>query len=145
MFGWEFPPHIGGGLGTASLGLTEGLTGHEVEIAFVMPGRGKYHKTSHVQFIDSTDFQFNNGEAGRIKDLKIEAIDSLLMPYMTEESYRKNLKEVTDKSGGGFGSPLLEFSGYYGPDIFSEVYRYSQVARTIAVQHQPYDIIHAHD
>lgn len=25
MFGWEFPPHILGGLGTASYGLTHGL------------------------------------------------------------------------------------------------------------------------
>ena len=25
MFGWEFPPHILGGLGTASYGLTKGM------------------------------------------------------------------------------------------------------------------------
>ena len=25
MFGWEFPPHISGGLGTASYGLTRGM------------------------------------------------------------------------------------------------------------------------
>ena len=25
MFGWEFPPHILGGLGTASYGLTRGM------------------------------------------------------------------------------------------------------------------------
>ena len=25
MFGWEFPPHILGGLGTASYGLTKGV------------------------------------------------------------------------------------------------------------------------
>ena len=25
MFGWEFPPHISGGLGTACYGLTKGL------------------------------------------------------------------------------------------------------------------------
>lgn len=26
MFGWEFPPHILGGLGTASFGLTQGMS-----------------------------------------------------------------------------------------------------------------------
>ena len=26
MFGWEFPPHILGGLGTASYGLTKGMS-----------------------------------------------------------------------------------------------------------------------
>ena len=25
MFGWEFPPHIAGGLGTACKGIVEGL------------------------------------------------------------------------------------------------------------------------
>ena len=29
MFGWEFPPHILGGLGTASYGLTKGMSQQE--------------------------------------------------------------------------------------------------------------------
>lgn len=38
MFGWEFPPHILGGLGTASYGLTRGMAQQEdLEIAFVIP------------------------------------------------------------------------------------------------------------
>lgn len=38
MFGWEFPPHILGGLGTASYGLTRGMAQQEdLEIAFVLP------------------------------------------------------------------------------------------------------------
>ena len=38
MFGWEFPPHISGGLGTASYGLTKGLYAvGGVEILFVVP------------------------------------------------------------------------------------------------------------
>ena len=37
MFGWEFPPHITGGLGTACFGLTKGLAKHGVEVIFVVP------------------------------------------------------------------------------------------------------------
>ncbi|MFW6224273.1 MAG: glycogen/starch synthase, partial [Bacteroidota bacterium] len=37
MFGWEFPPHISGGLGTACFGLTSGLAQHGVEVLFVVP------------------------------------------------------------------------------------------------------------
>jgi len=37
MFGWEFPPHISGGLGTACHGLTQSLRQHDVEIIFVVP------------------------------------------------------------------------------------------------------------
>lgn len=38
MFGWEFPPHILGGLGTASYGLTRGMAQQEdMQILFVIP------------------------------------------------------------------------------------------------------------
>ena len=37
MFGWEFPPHISGGLGTACYGLTMGLAKHGLDILFVVP------------------------------------------------------------------------------------------------------------
>ena len=38
MFGWEFPPHISGGLGTACYGLTKGLSEIEgIELTFVVP------------------------------------------------------------------------------------------------------------
>ena len=34
MFGWEFPPHIAGGLGTACYGLTRGLAKQDVQVTF---------------------------------------------------------------------------------------------------------------
>ncbi len=38
MFGWEFPPHISGGLGTASYGLTKGLSHFkDLKLIFVVP------------------------------------------------------------------------------------------------------------
>ncbi|MCQ2346237.1 MAG: glycosyltransferase family 4 protein [Paludibacteraceae bacterium] len=38
MFGWEFPPHILGGLGTASYGLTRGMSQQaDMHISFVLP------------------------------------------------------------------------------------------------------------
>ena len=38
MFGWEFPPHILGGLGTASYGLIKGMSRHkDIDITLVLP------------------------------------------------------------------------------------------------------------
>lgn len=37
MFGWEFPPHISGGLGTACYGLTKSLMKARVAVRFVVP------------------------------------------------------------------------------------------------------------
>ena len=45
MFGWEFPPHILGGLGTASYGLTKGMWEcGDMDITFVIPKQiGRAH------------------------------------------------------------------------------------------------------
>ena len=41
MFGWEFPPHILGGLGTASFGLTRGMAMQpDMDITFCIPKPG---------------------------------------------------------------------------------------------------------
>lgn len=37
MLGWEFPPYISGGLGTACYGLTKALNGNGVDVLFVLP------------------------------------------------------------------------------------------------------------
>jgi glycosyltransferase involved in cell wall biosynthesis len=37
MLGWEFPPHISGGLGTACQGLTRGLAHAGVDVLFMVP------------------------------------------------------------------------------------------------------------
>ncbi len=37
MFGWEFPPYMSGGLGTACYGMTRALAGKGTEVLFVLP------------------------------------------------------------------------------------------------------------
>ena len=46
MLGWEFPPHISGGLGTACYGITQGLTEKGVDIAFILPSMRAEKQTS---------------------------------------------------------------------------------------------------
>ena len=55
MFGWEFPPHIAGGLGTACYGLTKGLAKHDVEVLFVMPSASGDEDESAVKIINASD------------------------------------------------------------------------------------------
>lgn len=49
MLGWEFPPYISGGLGTACYGLTKGLDEVGVEVVFVLPTSVPVDGTTHVQ------------------------------------------------------------------------------------------------
>lgn len=37
MFGWEFPPYISGGLGSACEGMVRALTGRGTQVIFVVP------------------------------------------------------------------------------------------------------------
>jgi len=55
MFGWEFPPHITGGLGTACFGLTKGLMKHEVDVLFVVPKAYGDENQEAVRLINASD------------------------------------------------------------------------------------------
>ncbi|MFA7238171.1 MAG: glycosyltransferase [Phycisphaeraceae bacterium] len=51
MLGWEFPPFISGGLGTACYGLTKAMSRMGTEVLFVLPKAVDAQYSSHVQII----------------------------------------------------------------------------------------------
>jgi glycogen(starch) synthase len=51
MLGWEFPPFITGGLGTACYGLTKGLDRSGVDVTFVLPKSVDESHASHVKLV----------------------------------------------------------------------------------------------
>ncbi len=51
MLGWEFPPFITGGLGTACYGLTRALDRQHVEVTFVLPKSVPPDSASHVRLV----------------------------------------------------------------------------------------------
>jgi glycosyltransferase involved in cell wall biosynthesis len=55
MLGWEFPPHISGGLGTACYGLTQGLAHHDVEVLFVVPRAFGDEDTRFVSLVGANE------------------------------------------------------------------------------------------
>ena len=58
MFGWEFPPHILGGLGTASFGLTRGMAMQpDMDITFCIPKPWGDEDQSFLKIVVSTKFR----------------------------------------------------------------------------------------
>ena len=57
MFGWEFPPHIAGGLGTACYGMTRGLARNDVEVIFVMPKASGDEDERFVKVVNASDVE----------------------------------------------------------------------------------------
>lgn len=150
MFGWEFPPHIAGGLGTACLGLVKGLARQDVDVLFVMPKASGDEDQSVTKIIDASEVEsFCNYEDIQTywKNINFMEVGSNLMPYMTPEHFEKEVNQSIECSRStpkiGFKNKYT-FSGKYGANLMEEVARYALVASTIASEQQ-FDIIHAHD
>lgn len=150
MFGWEFPPHIAGGLGTACLGLTKGLAKQGVEVLFVMPNASGDEDQSAVRIINASDveslYEYRQVEE-YWKHINFMQVGSNLMPYMDPERFsyevNRSVRGEAGESRIGFKNKY-RFSGKYGANLMEEVARYAMVAATIAAQ-QEFDVIHAHD
>jgi glycosyltransferase involved in cell wall biosynthesis len=151
MFGWEFPPHISGGLGTASYGLTKGMaTMDNLEVIFVVPKAWGDEDQSMVRLIGANKIPvaykkiYYKGTRSKIE--KIE-VSSKIVPYTDPEDFWKKVSsEITGRklfiqiNNKG----MVDFSGRYDQNLLDEIYKYSIVASVIAEEND-FDIIHAHD
>jgi glycosyltransferase involved in cell wall biosynthesis len=149
MFGWEFPPHISGGLGTASYGLTKGLAQQDVEILFVMPKASGDEDTSIGRIINASDVEMPDIVSTTDdfwKNVSFLPVDSGLLPYLGVEEYAQHMSETSGGSSKTFThlGGKYSFSGKYGANLMEEVMRYAYVASSIA-RNNDFDIIHAHD
>ena len=152
MFGWEFPPHIAGGLGTACKGIVEGLAHNGVETLFVMPSASGDEDQSCTTIINASDVAVQNVSETVdefLNKVKFIHVDSNIVPYVDPDEYfeaiEKMKRERTTETTVGFGQKF-KFSGKYGANLMEEVSRYAQVGGTIALQHKDeFDVIHAHD
>ncbi len=150
MFGWEFPPHITGGLGTACFGLTKGLLKHGVEVQFVVPKAYGDESQEAVRLINASDVTvMMNDPVFREywNQITYMEIGSNLIPYVGPEDFQQMVSEntntVVEESGRVF-SEKFQFSGKYGHDLMEEVARYALVGAAIAANSE-FDVIHAHD
>lgn len=151
MFGWEFPPHISGGLGTASYGLTKGMSSLDnLEVLFVVPKAWGDEDQSVVHLIGAHKIPVVHKKIsfrGSVNTIDKLEVFSKIVPYTDPDDFWKKVSDkVTDyklmvqttKNG------TVDFSGKYGDNLLDEIYKYSVVASVIASEND-FDIIHAHD
>lgn len=151
MFGWEFPPHISGGLGTASFGLTKGMsTLEDLEVIFVVPKEWGDEDQTKVRLIGANKVPVAFKQVhykGFKRPIEQIEISSKIVPYTDPEQYYQKInsetsgyKLVVQTNNEG----TIDFSGRYDTSLMDEIYKYSVVAAVIA-QENDFDIIHAHD
>ena len=141
MFGWEFPPHILGGLGTASYGLTKGMHANgDMEISFVIPKPWGDEEKGFANIIGAC----NTPVAWR--DVNWDYVQGRIGNVMYPQMYF----DLRDHIYADFNYMRLndlgciEFSGRYPDNILEEINNYSIVAGVIA-RTVPCDVIHSHD
>ena len=168
MLGWEFPPHISGGLGTACRGLSRGAAEAGAELTFVVPCAHGDEDVDWMRFVPlerrSVGDEANALAPYRRFDhgpMPIQARQALTriagwrlgrLPR-TAKSWLDFCERVAEALRFGRPSDLEQarglrevapFRGGYGPELLVEVARYAErvgaIAREIDV-----DLVHAHD
>ena len=141
MFGWEFPPHILGGLGTASYGLTQGMWQcGDMDITFVIPKPYGDEDRHFANIIGASQVPVAWRDVSR--DYVEQRIGNVMNPdlyFALRDHIYADFNYMRTNDLG-----CIEFSGRYPDNLLEEINNYSimagVVARTIDC-----DIIHSHD
>jgi glycogen(starch) synthase len=131
MLGWEFPPYISGGLGTACYGLTKAMGRMGMEVTFLLPRMGPVRMAANPEMTLESGFPH----------VRLRAVPSSLMAYG-----RRGNPRSTQQATAGTGVLEEDPGGPapYGPNICEEVQRYAMRVMKIA-ESEEFDVIHAHD
>jgi glycosyltransferase involved in cell wall biosynthesis len=164
MLGWEFPPFISGGLGTACYGLTRAMSQLGAEITFVLPRDVAAGAASHVrvtgpsaalQSVRSRRAWLDESGWLRVRPVAAKAVS----PYQRPEHRFDGTTggQVWQSITGEHGEqsqklvPAEEFlrqvqgsDEHYGADLFEQVHCYARLVMLLA-QTEDFDVIHAHD
>ena len=141
MFGWEFPPHILGGLGTASYGLTKGMYDcGDMDITFVIPKPwGDEEKGfAHIIGANTTPIAWRDVNADYVQS----RIGHVMSPQLYFDLRNHIYSDFNYMNTNDLG--CIEFSGRYPENLVEEINNYSIVAGVIA-RTVPCDVIHSHD
>ena len=141
MFGWEFPPHILGGLGTASFGLTRGMAQQpDMDITFVIPKPWGDEDQSFLKIIgaNSVPIVWKDNSYDYVK----QRMDGRMSPeeyFHLRDGIHYDYRRIgTDDLG------CVGFSGRYPDNLIEEIGNYEAVASVLA-HALDFDIIHSHD
>ena len=168
MLGWEFPPYISGGLGTACQGLTKALSKSGVEVTFVLPQAIDSEGPGHVKLlgrqslgdVETADLEelthsLVASEPGAYANVRFRTVAAgISSPY---QSSGGELHEAIAGAGGGRAGalaspPLSVLKGAQGParavgydgDLIGEAHRYALQCVELA-RREHFDVVHAHD
>jgi glycogen(starch) synthase len=168
MLGWEFPPFISGGLGTACYGLTKAMSAAGTDVIFILPRPVNSPFSTHVRLVapqPGSHFEqpVTEHRLDEFENVSFHTVDALGSdPYqqpgdlspMTQKFISKGTRrvETTRHIPSAGNTPVPSFinqsgsgpGAHYAGDMFAEVHRYASLAVDLAKKEE-FDVIHAHD
>jgi glycogen synthase len=174
MLGWEFPPFISGGLGTACYGLTKAMSAAGHDVIFVLPKPIAEPFSTHVRIVSGvtpgststsahqtthTEHYIDNFENVSFRMVASQKLDPYGTPgdpvIAVEETRRHQSRPVEQTTTQTWtettvSQPVQSFiqtsspGAHYQGDLFSEVQRYAELAAQVA-KDETFDVVHAHD
>lgn len=167
MLGWEFPPYISGGLGTACYGLTRAMSELGVEIIFVVPKPIASPQASHVKMLSPSQIKASTLRRSHtfetpteLKNIQFRPLPAGLVAYSSPQYYQQKIEEIIrHKQTQAVQQDVYDLElhqqieqlaeqtvgpALYSGDLFTEVHRFAAAAVRLARQEQ-FDLIHAHD
>lgn len=166
MYGWEFPPHISGGLGVACHAIVNELAKQNLKLTLVLPHTvNEIACDKNVSIIGCDQLKTKVDYQSLALSYGIDFKNSkyaFLHPYLNSTSYEKALLNAKQKNEIPYNktqltealknhqelislfSSSVELTGSYGMNLLAEVFYYAVLAGTVA-DLVPHDVIHAHD
>lgn len=144
MLGWEFPPFISGGLGTACQGLTEALAASGTEVLFVLPnGQVRMGKRGE-----------QSGQVFRTFE-HVPNVQLVAVPLCVSGAYSRppevaaGRTELGVSAGTLIGDPDVQVRGFsprYTGDLLRQVEVYARLCLGVARRERfAFNVVHAHD
>ena len=164
MLGWEFPPFISGGLGTACFGLTRALDRLGTEVIFVLPRAVENPAGTHVQILSPASAAAQGSAfklEGMFSHTQFRAVSATLHPYARPEQAEADeddgmpggrlapggpsaRRAVRARRRSIVAGPPGDPGGNYAGDLFAEIERYAALGSAVAAG-EVFDVVHAHD
>lgn len=151
MLGWEFPPVISGGLGTACYGLTKAMDQLGMSVTFVLPGPSTPMHFGPRIGLEPDKAAPSYGKSDFV-NIRFRTVSSTLRPYAGNwthahpSSSRNTSVPTSDQQRSGFHGGAEEPASPtpYGVNLQTEVRRYT---RSVCDRFKTtsFDLVHAHD
>lgn len=141
MFGWEYPPHVYGGLATANFGISQGLHAQgDVETVLCLPHPfgDEDRSACHIVAMNCVPIAWRDVDYDYVKSRISNVMDPDYYYRLRDHIYADfNNMHVNDLG-------CMDFAGGYPSNLHEEINNYSIIAGVVA-RTEEFDIIHAHD